>query len=138
MEHGLGAFGRANLHPGRNPLDRQGGLAPQPLPTGRPPSAARIPPALPPTPAQCRVHPTSGQRALHKVGPQKSPPCSSLPPNRIGNLWREPAERSGDGCAVPIVEAITALVLDGKLPGLFLSQVRDGSEPLASVSLPLG
>jgi hypothetical protein len=24
MEHGLGLFGRADLHPRRNPLDRQG------------------------------------------------------------------------------------------------------------------
>ena len=29
-EHGLGPFGRADLHPRRNPLDRQGRLAPQP------------------------------------------------------------------------------------------------------------
>src|ERR1035438_6425404 len=29
-EHGLGPFGRANLHPRRNPLDRQGRFAPQP------------------------------------------------------------------------------------------------------------
>src|ERR1022692_3470228 len=30
MEHGLGPFGRADLHPRRNPLDRQGCFAPQP------------------------------------------------------------------------------------------------------------
>ena len=30
MEHGLGAFGRADLHPGCNPLYRQGGSTPQP------------------------------------------------------------------------------------------------------------
>src|ERR1017187_6657945 len=30
MEHGLGPFGRAGLHPRRNPLDRQGRFAPQP------------------------------------------------------------------------------------------------------------
>jgi len=30
MEHGLGPFGRANLHPRRDPLDRQGRFAPQP------------------------------------------------------------------------------------------------------------
>ena len=30
MEHGLGPFGRADLHPRRNPLDRQGRFAPQP------------------------------------------------------------------------------------------------------------
>src|ERR1035441_7075549 len=29
-EHGLGALGRANLHPGGNPLNRQGGFLPQP------------------------------------------------------------------------------------------------------------
>ena len=29
-EHGLGPFGRAHLHPRRNPLDRQGRFAPQP------------------------------------------------------------------------------------------------------------
>ena len=29
-EHGLAHFGRADLHPRRNPLDRQGRLAPQP------------------------------------------------------------------------------------------------------------
>ena len=29
-EHGLGPFGRADLHPRRNPLDRQGRFAPQP------------------------------------------------------------------------------------------------------------
>jgi hypothetical protein len=30
MEHGLGPFGRADLHPRRNPLERQGRFAPQP------------------------------------------------------------------------------------------------------------
>src|ERR1017187_5760143 len=30
MEHGLGPFGSADLHPRRNPLDRQGRFAPQP------------------------------------------------------------------------------------------------------------
>src|ERR1035437_103655 len=30
MEHGLGPFGRADLLPRRNPLDRQGRFAPQP------------------------------------------------------------------------------------------------------------
>ena len=30
-EHGLGPFGRAGLHPRRNPLDRQGRFAPQPV-----------------------------------------------------------------------------------------------------------
>jgi hypothetical protein len=30
MEHGLGPFGRADLHPRRNPLDQQGRFAPQP------------------------------------------------------------------------------------------------------------
>jgi hypothetical protein len=30
MEHGLGPFGGADLHPRRNPLDRQGRFAPQP------------------------------------------------------------------------------------------------------------
>ena len=30
MEHGLRAFGRTNVHPRRNPLDRQGRFAPQP------------------------------------------------------------------------------------------------------------
>ena len=30
MEHGLGPFGRADVHPRRNPLDRQGRFAPQP------------------------------------------------------------------------------------------------------------
>src|ERR1039458_1665994 len=30
MEHGLGSFGCAHLHPRRNPLDRQGRFAPQP------------------------------------------------------------------------------------------------------------
>jgi hypothetical protein len=30
MEHGLGPFGRADLHPRRNPLDRQGRFTPQP------------------------------------------------------------------------------------------------------------
>jgi hypothetical protein len=29
-EHGLGPFGRADLHPRRNPLERQGRFAPQP------------------------------------------------------------------------------------------------------------
>jgi len=29
-EHGLGPFGRAGLHPRRNPLDRHGRFAPQP------------------------------------------------------------------------------------------------------------
>jgi hypothetical protein len=29
-EHGPGPFGRADLHPRRNPLDRQGRFAPQP------------------------------------------------------------------------------------------------------------
>ena len=29
-EHGLGPFERADLHPRRNPLDRQGRFAPQP------------------------------------------------------------------------------------------------------------
>jgi hypothetical protein len=29
-EHGLGPFGRADLHPRRNPLDRQGRFAQQP------------------------------------------------------------------------------------------------------------
>src|ERR1039458_6621647 len=29
-EHGLGPFGRADLHPRRNPLDRQARFAPQP------------------------------------------------------------------------------------------------------------
>src|SRR5664279_5156777 len=30
MEHGLGPFGSADLHPRRNPLDQQGRFAPQP------------------------------------------------------------------------------------------------------------
>src|ERR1019366_9824174 len=30
IEHGFSPFGRANLHPRRNPLDRQGGFPPQP------------------------------------------------------------------------------------------------------------
>ena len=30
MEHGFRAFGRANVHPRRNPLDRQSRFAPQP------------------------------------------------------------------------------------------------------------
>jgi hypothetical protein len=30
MEHGLGPFGGADLHPRRNPLDWQGRFAPQP------------------------------------------------------------------------------------------------------------
>ena len=30
LEHGLGPFSRADLHPRRNPLDRQGRFAPQP------------------------------------------------------------------------------------------------------------
>ena len=30
MEHGLSPFGRANLHPRRNPLDRQSGFVPEP------------------------------------------------------------------------------------------------------------
>ena len=30
MEHGLGPFGSADLHPRRNQLDRQGRFAPQP------------------------------------------------------------------------------------------------------------
>jgi hypothetical protein len=30
MEHGLGPFGRADLHPRRSPLDRQNRFAPQP------------------------------------------------------------------------------------------------------------
>jgi hypothetical protein len=30
MAHGLGTFGRADLHPHRNPLDRQGRFASQP------------------------------------------------------------------------------------------------------------
>jgi hypothetical protein len=30
LEHGLGPFGRADLHLHRNPLDRQGPFAPQP------------------------------------------------------------------------------------------------------------
>jgi hypothetical protein len=30
MKHGLGPFGRADLCPRRNPLDRQGRFAPQP------------------------------------------------------------------------------------------------------------
>ena len=30
MEHGLGPVGRADRHPRRNPLDRQGRFAPQP------------------------------------------------------------------------------------------------------------
>ena len=33
-EHGLGPFGRADLHPRRNPLDRQGRFAPQPASDG--------------------------------------------------------------------------------------------------------
>ena len=35
LEHGLGPFGRAVLHPGRNPLDRQGRFAPQPGSAGQ-------------------------------------------------------------------------------------------------------
>src|ERR1035441_8446605 len=35
MEHGLGPFGRADLHPRRNPLDRQGRFAPQPGSAGQ-------------------------------------------------------------------------------------------------------
>ena len=34
-EHGLGPFGRADLHPRRNPLERQGRFAPQPGSAGR-------------------------------------------------------------------------------------------------------
>jgi hypothetical protein len=34
LEHGLDLFGRADLPPRRNPLDRQGRLAPQPGSSG--------------------------------------------------------------------------------------------------------
>ena len=34
-EHGLGPFGRADPHPRRNPLDRQGRFAPQPGSAGQ-------------------------------------------------------------------------------------------------------
>ena len=34
-EHGLGPFGRADLHPRRNPLERQGRFAPQPGSAGQ-------------------------------------------------------------------------------------------------------
>jgi hypothetical protein len=34
-EHGLGPFGRADLHPRRNPLDRQGRFAAQPGSAGQ-------------------------------------------------------------------------------------------------------
>jgi hypothetical protein len=59
-EHGLGPFDRADLHPRRNPLDRQGRFAPQPsklplltlldaadfirLATGNPKSGPALPP----------------------------------------------------------------------------------------------
>src|ERR1039457_2496898 len=36
MEHGLDPFGCADLHPRRNPLDRQGRFAPQPGSDGQP------------------------------------------------------------------------------------------------------
>jgi hypothetical protein len=54
-EHGLGFFGRADLHPRRNPLDRQGRFAPQPGSAG--PLAGDAAPAsgpleLLPTPAR--------------------------------------------------------------------------------------
>jgi hypothetical protein len=35
MEHGFGPFGRADLHPRRNPVDRQGRFAPQPGSAGQ-------------------------------------------------------------------------------------------------------
>jgi hypothetical protein len=60
LEHGLGPFGRADMHPRRNPLDRQGRFAPQPskfplltlldapdftrLATGNPKSGPALPP----------------------------------------------------------------------------------------------
>jgi len=39
MEHGLGPFGRADLHPRRKPLDRPGRFAPQPGSDGRLPGS---------------------------------------------------------------------------------------------------
>src|ERR1039458_2223505 len=47
MEHGLGTLGRANLHPGGNPLNRQGGFLPQPGGDGH---LTRIAP-----PANCQI-----------------------------------------------------------------------------------
>ena len=83
MEHGLGPFGRANLHPRRNLLDRQRRFASQPgsagqlagvavpasglpcrwPPAGAFPPAARTPDAPLRSPAQCRARPASRPRA---------------------------------------------------------------------------
>ena len=35
MEHGLSPFGRADMHPRRNPLDRQSGFVPEPHSDGQ-------------------------------------------------------------------------------------------------------
>jgi hypothetical protein len=51
MEHGLGALGRANLHPGGNSLNRQGGFLPQPGGDGHF-TRVELPNRTPPSPGE--------------------------------------------------------------------------------------
>jgi hypothetical protein len=57
-EHGLGPFGRGELHPRRNPLDRQGRLAPQPG------SAGQLAGVAPPASGQLGILPAPARQLL--------------------------------------------------------------------------
>src|SRR5664279_1772414 len=73
MEHGLGPFGRADLHPRRNPLDRQGRFAPQPG------SACQLARAPAPASGQLGLLPAPPQRLERFLVDGLQPPPFHLP-----------------------------------------------------------
>ena len=72
-EHGLGPFGRADLHPRRNPFDRQSRFAPQPGSAGQllgvaPPASGQI--GLLPVPARKLLRDDAVGRLKRKGQPE--------------------------------------------------------------------
>ena len=75
MEHGLGLFGGADLHPRRNPLDRQARFAPQPG------SAGQLAGVAAPTSGQLGLLPAPARTLLRDdaVGPLKTGKWREVP-----------------------------------------------------------
>ena len=75
MEHGLGPFGRADLHPRRNPLGRQGRFAPHPGSDGQLAGVAA------PASGQLGLRPAPARKLLRDdaVGPLKTGKWRKVP-----------------------------------------------------------
>ena len=89
-EHGLGPFGRADLHPRPNPLDRQGRFAPQPGNDGRLAGVAA------PSSGQLGLLPAPARKLLRDdaVGPLKTGKWREVPFSCLQSSWRSSAFRS--------------------------------------------